>query len=140
MEFTLMTKEVFDELERRGVIHGKDFNLPGRRPYSIEKLHSSNRFKWLSTDIIEEPVTRRHLRENSCMTLVSCRDAKNLHAVARDEDIIIGLFDEKKKMYFGLNASNPKGGVGLTVRFALFEVAAIIGSWWLHLTVLGSWH
>ncbi|KAK2669748.1 hypothetical protein RAB80_015274 [Fusarium oxysporum f. sp. vasinfectum] len=110
MAFTLMTKDVFDELEKRGVIHGKDFDLPGRQPHSIEKLHSNNRFKWLSTDIIEEPVTRRDLRENSCMTLVSCRDAKNLHVVARDEDIIIGLFDEKKKMYFGINASNPKGG------------------------------
>jgi hypothetical protein len=44
------------------------------------------------------------------MTLVSYRDAKNSHVVPRDEDIIIGLFDEKNKIYFGLNASNPTGG------------------------------
>ncbi|EXL39862.1 hypothetical protein FOCG_17529 [Fusarium oxysporum f. sp. radicis-lycopersici 26381] len=110
MAFTLMTKEVFDELEKRGVLHGKSFPLPRRLHHRIETLHSINQFKWLSTDIVQEPISRRDLRENSCMALVSCRDATNLHIVPRGEDVIIGLFDEMKHMYFGLNASNPRGG------------------------------
>ncbi|CZR37654.1 uncharacterized protein FPRO_07155 [Fusarium proliferatum ET1] len=110
MAFTLMTKEVFDELEKQGIINGKGFHLSGRLHHHIKDLHSINKFKWLSTDIIEEPVSRWDLRENSCMTLVSCKSAKNSHIVPPDEDVIIGLFNEKKKTYFGLNASNPGGG------------------------------